>query len=82
MVAVWDCVPKRPVTTAAQVLGYASGTANGAAMDSAGMHGLLRLVPHEQAICFVVFGTSMASCPPRQRPRPEEFVSISDPPDR
>ncbi len=46
-----------------------------APMDSAGMRDLLRLAPHEQAICFVAFGTSMAPWPPREGPWPEEFVS-------
>lgn len=92
VVAVLDDAPKGPITTAeklvslgcaiqnmltaAQALGYASGLASGAAMDSAGMRELLRLAPHEQAICFVAFGTSSAPRPPRERPRPEEFVSV------
>lgn len=92
VVAVLDDAPKGPITTAeklvslgcaiqnmltvGQALGYASGLASGAAMDSAGMRNLLRLAPQEQAICFVAFGTSAAPRPPRERPRPGEFVSV------
>ncbi len=92
LVAVLDDAPKGTITTAeklvslgcavqnmltaAQALGYASGLASGAAMNSAGMRELLRLERQEQAICFVAFGSSSAARPPRERPRPEEFVSI------
>ena len=61
---------------AAQALGYASGLASGAAMASAALRRLLRLAPHEQAICFIGFGTPETVRPPRARPAPEDFVSI------
>ena len=60
---------------AAQSLGYASGLASGAAMGSAGMRDLLRLAPHEGAICFLAFGTASEPRPPRERPRPADFVT-------
>lgn len=60
---------------AAQSLGFDSGLASGAAMDVAGMRSLLRLAPHEQAICFVGFGTSAKPKPPRPRPNAADFLS-------
>jgi len=61
--------------TVAQSLGYASGLASGAAMGFSGMRELLRLAPHEGAICFLAFGTASDPRPPRERPRPADFVS-------
>lgn len=60
---------------AAQALGYGSGLASGAAMDAAPLRQLLRLAPHERAICFIGFGTVEAARPPRVRPAPGDFVS-------
>jgi len=60
---------------AAQLLGYASGLASGAAMDVAGMRSLLRLDAHEQAICFMGFGTASAAKPPRPQPDATQFLS-------
>jgi len=59
----------------AQVLGFGSGLASGAAMNSAGMRRLLCLTPHEQAICFIGFGTGYAARMPRERPVSKLFVS-------
>ncbi len=60
---------------AAQALGFGSGLASGAAMNVAGMRRLLRLAPHEQAVCFIGFGTGYAARAPRERPLPGLFVS-------
>jgi nitroreductase len=59
----------------AQALGFGSGLASGAAMNVAGMRGLLRLAPYEQAVCFIGFGTGSAARAPRERPAPHRFVS-------
>lgn len=59
----------------AQALGFGSGLASGAAMNVPGMRRLLHLAPHEQAICFIGFGTGYAARMPRERPVPEFFVS-------
>jgi nitroreductase len=61
---------------AAQALHYASGLASGRNMDCPGMRRFLRLAAHEQAICFIGFGTASSSKPPRQRPYPASFVSV------
>lgn len=61
---------------AAQALHFGSGLASGAAMDAPGMRRLLRLAPHEQAICFIGFGTGIAAKAPRVRPAPARFVSV------
>ena len=60
---------------AAQVLGYGSGLASGAAMRAAAMRRLLGLAAHEQAVCFIGFGSGNAARAPRERPAPERFVS-------
>lgn len=60
---------------ASQALGFATGLASGAAMDAAGMRRLLRLAPHERAICFVGIGTASAPKPPRPRPDAADFLS-------
>jgi nitroreductase len=60
---------------AAQVLNFASGLASGSAVDSPGMRRFMRLESHEQAICFIGFGTAASSRPVRQRPQPIDFVS-------
>lgn len=61
---------------AAQALGFASGLASGLAMQSPGVRRLLRLVPHEQAVCFIGFGTGSAARAPRERPATGRFVSV------
>lgn len=60
---------------AAQSLGFDSGLASGAAMDFAGMRGLLRLRDHEQAICFIGFGTSSKPKQPRPKPGAGDYLS-------
>lgn len=60
---------------AARLMGYGGGLASGAAMDAAGMRRLLRLAPHERAICFLGFGTPSAAKAPRPRPDPAQFLS-------
>lgn len=64
------------VLVGAQALGFASGLASGAAMDSAGMRRLLRLDAQEQAICFIGVGTAASDKAPRARPAVEQFFSI------
>ncbi len=61
--------------TMAQALGFSSGLASGAAMGTDGMRSLLHLAPHEEAVCFLAFGTASDPRPPRERPRPSEFVT-------
>lgn len=60
----------------AQALGFSSGLASGMALESGAMRRLLRLLPHEQAICFIGFGTGNAAKAPRTRPATGRFVSI------
>ena len=60
---------------ASQALGFATGLASGAAMDAAGMRRLLRLAPHERAICFVGIGTASSPKPPRPRPDAAQYLS-------
>jgi nitroreductase len=60
---------------AAQAMGYAGGLASGGAMDSTPVRALLRLAPHEQAICFLAFGSADAPAP-RARPQPGDYFSV------
>ncbi|WP_229503830.1 nitroreductase family protein [Massilia putida] len=60
---------------AAQALDFASGLASGGALDAPAMRRLLRLEPHERAICFIGLGTAAVAKPPRQRPEPAQFFS-------
>ena len=60
---------------AAGVEGFATGLASGAAMDVPGMRRLLRLNPHERAICFVGLGTAAMEKPPRPRPDAADYLS-------
>lgn len=60
---------------ASQALGFATGLASGAAMDAAGMRRLLRLAPHERAICFVGIGTASSPKPPRPRLDAAQYLS-------
>lgn len=91
LVAVLDGAPAGSVTTeeklvslgcaiqnvllAAKALGFDSGLVSGAALQAQGMRGLLRLAPHERAICFLALGTAGATRPPRQRPDVTAFFS-------
>jgi len=60
---------------AAGVAGFATGLASGAAMDVPGMRRLLRLAPHERAICFIGLGTAALEKPPRPRPDAADYLS-------
>ena len=60
---------------AAGAEGFATGLASGAAMDSPGMRRLLRLTPHERAICFIGLGTAASAKPPRPRPDAADYLS-------
>ncbi len=60
---------------AAGVAGFATGLASGAAMDVPGMRRLLRLEPHERAICFIGLGTAAMEKPPRPRPDAADYLS-------
>ncbi len=60
---------------AAQALGFGSGLASGAALATPGMRDLLRLDAHEQAVCFVGFGTATNTKAGRVRPQPGQFFS-------
>lgn len=59
----------------AQSLGFGSGLASGTAMNAAAMRRLLGMAPHEQAVCFIGFGTGSAARAPRERPALDRFVS-------
>ena len=60
---------------AAQSLGVASGLASGASIGSAALRRFLRLEAHEQALCFLAFGTAARPAAARARPQPEDYVS-------
>ena len=54
---------------AAQALGYGCGLASGQAMGSTALRTLFRLVPGEEAVCFVSVGTVRKCRPPTERPQ-------------
>lgn len=60
---------------AASAAGFVTGLASGAAMDAPGMRRLLRLAPHERAICFIGIGTAATEKPPRPRPDAADYLS-------
>jgi nitroreductase len=62
---------------AARALDFDSGLASGAALGTPAMRRLLRLADHEQAICFIGFGTADPgkTKAPRERPQPGQFFS-------
>jgi nitroreductase len=60
---------------AAQALGYGCGLASGQAMGSTALRTLFRLVPGEEAVCFVSVGTVREPRPPRPRPQPADILS-------
>lgn len=60
---------------AAGAEGFATGLASGAAMDTSGMRGLLRLAPRERAICFIGLGSAATGKPPRPRPDAADYLS-------
>jgi nitroreductase len=53
---------------AAHAMGYGCGLASGQAMGSTALRTLFRLVPGEEAVCFVSVGTVSKHRPPRERP--------------
>lgn len=57
-------------------LGFSGGLASGSIVRAPSLRALLSLAPHEEAVCFVGFGTSSNDKPPRARPRPEQYFSI------
>ena len=60
---------------AAQAMGYGCGLASGQAMGSAALRTLFRLVPGEEAVCFVSVGTVREPRPPRPRPQPADILA-------
>ena len=60
---------------AAGAAGFATGLASGAAMDAPGMRRLLRLAPHERAICFIGLGTASMEKLPRPKPDAADYLS-------
>ena len=60
---------------AAQARCFASGLASGAGMQAPALRELLALAPHEQAVCFIGFGSAEAAAPCRQRPDPASYFS-------
>ncbi len=61
---------------AAQAMGFASGLASGGSLHSPPLRRLLRLAAHEEAVCFIGFGTAAAGREARPRPAPSEFVTV------
>jgi nitroreductase len=60
---------------AAQAHCFASGLASGAGMQASALRRLLALGAHEQAICFIGFGSADAVAPARPRPGPVHYFS-------
>ena len=60
---------------AAQAMGYGCGLASGQAMGSTALRTLFRLVPDEEAVCFVGIGTVREPRPPRPRPQPADILT-------
>lgn len=56
-------------------LGFDAGLASGGIVRAPSLRRLLALAPHEEAVCFVGFGTAATEKPPRVRARPERFFS-------
>jgi nitroreductase len=59
----------------ATALGYGSSLTSGKALGSAALRRLFALGPHEQALCFISFGTPDRSKPARERPCIGDYVS-------
>jgi nitroreductase len=59
----------------ARAMGYASGLSSGQALTSKVFHSAFALAAHEQAICFVSFGTAARTRPIRRRPTTGEILS-------
>jgi nitroreductase len=60
---------------AAQAMGYGCGLASGQAMGSTALRSLFRLVPGEEAVCFIGIGTVREARPPRPRPLPADILA-------
>ncbi|MBQ5947418.1 nitroreductase family protein [Massilia sp. ST3] len=61
---------------AAQCLDFASGLASGGAMHHAAMRALLGLACHEEAVCFIAFGTPATAKAAPARAQPGQFYSV------
>jgi len=59
----------------ATALGYGSALTSGKALGSAALRHLFTLGPHEQALCFVSFGTPDRRKPARERPALGDYLS-------
>jgi nitroreductase len=59
----------------ARAMGYASGLSSGQALTSAVLRSAFALAEHEQAICFVSFGTAARTRPIRSRPSTGDILS-------
>lgn len=64
---------------AANALGFDCGLASGAAIDAAPMRRLLRLAPHERAVCFIGIGSARSTRPARARPTAAQVLSVLAP---
>jgi hypothetical protein len=56
-------------------MGYGCGLASGQAMGSTALRSLFRLVPGEEAVCFIGIGTVREARPPRPRPLPADILA-------
>lgn len=63
------------ILIAAQAQQFASGLASGTGLQTLAMRQLLALGPHEQAVCFIGFGSAGAAAPGRERPALDDFLS-------
>jgi nitroreductase len=59
----------------ARAMGYASGLSSGQAMTSKVLRAAFAVAEHEQAICFVSFGTAARTRPIRSRPTAGQILS-------
>jgi nitroreductase len=60
----------------ATAFGYGSALTSGKALHAPGLRALFALGEDEQAVCFVSFGTAARRKPGRQRPTPQQYVSV------
>jgi nitroreductase len=60
----------------ATALGHGSALTSGKALHAPGLRALFALGADEQAVCFVSFGTAVRRKPGRQRPTPNQYVSV------
>ncbi len=64
----------------ATALGYGSALTSGKALQSQPLRTLFRLGAHEQALCFLSFGTPSVRKPPKVRPSPSAYCSVLEVP--